>query len=410
MTDNIAIEPTVVPVVPIPEVVQFTKETILKMSGPDLRAAMKNPESRGLIEEALKTVTPEEIQQIAETPEELAAKEAGEKAEADRLAKEAADKVEVDRLAAEALVAEKAEADKKAIEAKAVADAEAAKKKKFVVEYQATDESGAPIGNKTHLEATSQEELIEKMKTAHIQAVRAFTRLKNQKVTFKKEEPITLPMSDAERIEVAKDLKAEDPAKAADAVKKLMNEELDKERAKAREAEEKANGERVSYQFMKNHMSDFNPCEANAQIIGNYIKENNLAWTVDNLEIAFANVESQLAPREVPPTPQPVAVVQPVVEIPAAPVVEIPVAPVAVAPVVEPASVVPPPAARPPQPRPGVNTGVVPGESLSGARPSNTKPGLTMKDIAKMSADEFRKAKRDPAFMKQLEALGIKPQ
>ena len=30
MTDNIAIEPTVVPVVPIPEVVQFTKETILK--------------------------------------------------------------------------------------------------------------------------------------------------------------------------------------------------------------------------------------------------------------------------------------------------------------------------------------------------------------------------------------------
>jgi hypothetical protein len=53
----------------------------------------------------------------------------------------------------------------------------------------------------------------------------------------------------------------------------------------------------VSKHFMRLHAQDFAPCEANASIIANYVTANKLDWTLDDLEIAFEAVQSQLAPK-----------------------------------------------------------------------------------------------------------------
>src|SRR5579859_2607683 len=52
---------------------------------------------------------------------------------------------------------------------------------KWFVDYQPMDETGKPIGRKTHLEADTPEELIEKQQQAHLEATRAYFRIKNAK-------------------------------------------------------------------------------------------------------------------------------------------------------------------------------------------------------------------------------------
>src|SRR5690348_10807022 len=151
---------------------------------------------------------------------------------------------------------------------------------KKVIEYQVTTEDGRPVGNPTHIEYTTEAELIEKMKTAHIHATRAFHRLKTQKTTFRQETPAQTGMSDQEILTEAAKIKSDDPAEAAAAVRKITGyDELQKEREQAAQAAEQARQERASYQFMRAHVNDFNPCEANAKIIGQYIQDNNLEWT-----------------------------------------------------------------------------------------------------------------------------------
>jgi hypothetical protein len=59
---------------------------------------------------------------------------------------------------------------------------------------------------------------------------------------------------------------------------------------------EEARQQAVSRQFMRLHVSDFAPCEANAQIIAQYMEQNQLPWTLDSLEIAYESVKNQLAP------------------------------------------------------------------------------------------------------------------
>jgi hypothetical protein len=111
----------------------------------------------------------------------------------------------------------------------------------------------------------------------------------------------------------------------------------------------------VSYTFRAAH-PEFNPVQANVQLITGYITERNQEWTLENLETAYKAVAKQLAPK--------------------------PVAPVAV-PVAAPAVAVTPTPAVPPVPQ------------------------LTRKDIGAMSADQFKAACADPEKAKQIESLGI---
>jgi len=402
-------------------VADLTWEDLKKMPTATFRQLLAHPEGKAKVDEL------------------IAARQA---AQAERERMEAGDVVEevipapdpeppvVETLAPEEETAAQAAAEtaaRLAAEASAVAEAariaaeEVAKPRKFVIDFQAEDENGNPIGNRTHLEASSQEELTEKMKTSYINAARAVDRLKKQKPTFKKDEVIKAP-TEAEMTQYADDINSDDPAKRLAAVRAIAAHESAASRAEADSEKEQARQAKVSLTFLGRHLADYNNCQANNEILGGFISDNNLEWTLDNLEIALQNVEAQLAPvaRQAPPAETaPTAVANTTVSaapatqvVPAAP--QAPVAPAAPAApeVVALASPAAPAANTPaavPVRRAGVNGGIVPGQTASGVRPMSKEPELTKKDIAKMSADEMkRRHKIDPKFYDKVNALFAK--
>lgn len=59
---------------------------------------------------------------------------------------------------------------------------------------------------------------------------------------------------------------------------------------------EAAREQAVSRVWLRLHATDFQPCEANANILGSKMQELGLPWTLENLEIAFSQVKDQLSP------------------------------------------------------------------------------------------------------------------
>lgn len=384
----------------------ITKDIIKKWSGEEMQKYMRDDATRARIVEVVEGLNPAEILLTDEETAALEAKaelEAQQAAEAEAAANaEALAQIEAARLAEENT---RLAAEAEAARLKAIEDA---KPKKIILEYQPEDENGNPIGRKTHLEAATWEEMSQKQKTAHIEATRAFHRLKTRqdKITPKKTEVEVVRMTDDEILQAANDLKSDDEDKAVAAQRKIDADRIIEERQALQVEKENARQAQVSYAFMRNHVADFNPCNANAQILSDYLRDNGWDWTVDNLEVAFAATESQLAPvpQAIPaPVQQPETTIQPtkqVVNPPAA-------APTAVAaPVVAPippvAPVVNPPAAAPRR----IGGGVIPGETLTG-RPTVSKPvGLTKKDIAKWSGPTMLKEmKSSPARRAEIERV-----
>ena len=277
---------------------------------------------------------------------------------------------------------------------------------KYVQDYQATDDNGASIGRPTHLEARTWPELAVKQREAHIQAVRWGHRLKQQKITFKETQPQNAQiLSDTDLLAAMKDLKSDDPQKQLEAIRKVQKNEQDKQEAQQKEIARQA---AVSRRFLDRHKEDFYNCEANVNQVKDYFLANpELVWTDDNLEICFETIESKLAPVPqaqvafVPPA-NPVAVT-PVVA-PAAAVTVTPVVPQAVQPVVATPVQVPAatntPAATP---RPGVNGGVVPGES-SAVRPGPSRPRkLTAEEVKSWSPEAMKKNMADKVMRPLIE-------
>jgi hypothetical protein len=316
-------------------------------------------------------------------------------------------------------------------------------KKKIIVQYQATAEDGTPIGRPTHIEGWSNEEIIEKMKVAHINAVRYAERVKRNRAqstealaqiqqTRKQNEQAEVEATAA--VEVA--AKEKDPAKLRNAISKVSKAERDTQIAQQTEFEK---GKIIGDIWMADHKEDFLPCKANSNIIGDWLKANNLELSYDNLEAAFMAEQKRLAKPEyraaveVFATPAPnapeVAPVAPVAPVVATPSIPAPTAPVAVpvtAPVLTPATqpsqpVVAAPSSTPVAApiaqsaarRPGVNGGLQPG-SLTAARPvvevipqTTTREAL-LKEIDKMSAKEFRKkVTTSKEYRERLIAAGI---
>jgi hypothetical protein len=325
------------------------------------------------------------------------------------------DVAEVERVRAQRVAEEAQRVEAQRLEAEAVA---AQVPKKIVLEYQVTDESGNAIGRPTHLEATSHEEMVAKVKEAHIQATRAFNRLKSQKVQSLKEatasgQIVTPPqaapsMSDEEMIAAIKALKSDDPKVALEAHRKLQADELAKQKAvsdaELARVNEDRRQEKVSHGFLNDHKHDFNPCEANINLIRDYFQENQLPWTRDNLEVALLAKSSELAgvvqptapvaPNPVPTATLPAAAVTTTVAVP--PVQAAPTATVAAIPPANPAVIVP---------RPGVNAGVVPGET-SGSRPTGTtSSGITVAEITSWDAKTMREKMRNPQLRAQIQAV-----
>jgi hypothetical protein len=369
-----------------------TRKKVMELSSEDLRRFMKDPVMRPAIDKALNEVIESIEVPVEPTQEELDAKAAEEaaKAEADKIAAEA----EAARLKAEA-------------EAKAVKDAEdariaaeAAKPKKFVFEFQAKDDEGNPIGRPTHLEAPTQEELNDKIKTSYENAVRALTRYKKQKeqLTFKKEEVKKGP-SVEEQVEAAKDLEDKDPVKKVAAIRKITNaDEVDKERIALAAEKESTRQAKESYDFLKAHLTDFNRCEANVKVLAEYLQANNLEWTVNNLEVAFVEEQSRLVPvveKPAPPVPVIPAPVDNTPPVQAAPIVE-PIAAPAQPPVVD----NPPAVVTPRRVTPDIQPG-----SLTGNRPIAKPAGLTKAEIKSWTGEQMRKEMRNPARRAEIDKV-----
>lgn len=109
-----------------------------------------------------------------------------------------------------------------------------------------------------------------------------------------------------------------------------MNERELKQREEALKKKELMEvGKSIANKFLRNHIRDFKPCEANHKILAAYLQAKGLDFSLANLEAAFAANKDQLAPVEVVTAPATPAPPTP----PAPPVVPEP--PVVVAPVEE---------------------------------------------------------------------------
>jgi hypothetical protein len=294
-------------------------------------------------------------------------------------------------------------------------------------EYQVRTEDGTPIGRPTSLIAGSLLELIGKQRIAHENATRAFARLKKQKVTFQQENKSVLTdeqiKAAAEAVIQEKDLK-----KAEDVVRAAIESQYAQREQEIASKNAQAEGRRISNEFLRNHLHDYKPCDANTNAISEYLKENRMEFTLDNLETAFEDLMSEdklvkvqtfqrtaepvanttdlaaassAAPVGTPPVSQPVAVQTPVAQL----VVEstLPAAATATTPVT----------ANQPQVtrRPGVNGGLTPG-TMSAHRPTVVDPAdarkVFMQKIDAMTTEQFKRFKADPLNVRQAATFGIK--
>lgn len=218
-------------------------------------------------------------------------------------------------------------------------------------QYQVTDDAGKPLGRPTVIHYNTDAELVEKIKAAHIEASRALWRRPDPKV-----EPVAPRLLTADEAKSAVDaIVSQNPDEAKSAIRRIVESEfgLTPETVKTLSEQREAaarNGE--TYRFLSGHLYEYNNCDANATILRDYLDRNNMAWTANNLEIAFSAERDRLIPVE-RPAPSPTVV-------PA-----------------EPANPVPPRRAP---------TGIAPG-STSGATRTTTG-GFTKADALKMAKEK----------------------
>jgi hypothetical protein len=160
---------------------------------------------------------------------------------------------------------------------------------------------------------------------------------------------------------------------------------------------------------------DYFICAANNAILEGHIRDNNLAYTADNLEIAYEAVLPKLAEKPKPvsapvqeptPVPNPAPVAVATIPAAAAPIVQptpapaptpasvAALAPAAVAPSAAPAAPNAVPAAQPPV------TGIQPGELSGVSTPASATPvKLSRKDILNMPKEELKRRMKNPDFV-----------
>lgn len=294
-------------------------------------------------------------------------------------------------------------------------------KKKFVLTSQVTDDFGNPVGPPQTFEADTLDELLEKKDAAHRNAAaklyetRAQVKL-GQVLEPDPEEPLHTfeerQLTADEMVAVNKMLN--DPAKAAQAHKILLEAQLgapiDVIRAKFRNLEitERVDFIRTEVSAFRQENPDYVECEANKDKIEKYMTKYNLRWNRKNLKTAFEDLKSsglmitqvQKAPESVPAPATPAAAEVPT---PApAPTPEIPAAATKA-----PEIPAPPTEVRPKQSSSGLGRGNSSAAPAGGPKAPEA-PGITIRDINKMSAAEYAKACENPEFRKQVEALYAK--
>jgi len=401
----------------------------------DLKSAMRNPSQLAAVNALLQTPEGKAIASDMLNDPDYVPKPRGAAPTPEEATQIAADLAIANQQEAEAAAAKLAEvAQPKAAEV--VPPAPVEEKKKIVLDYQVTSEDGTPLGRPTHIEGWSWEEVSEKQKQAHINAVRYAERVKKNKVTSieartqqkQAEEQVQKSEQEAS-VAVEEAAKEKDPIKLKNAISKVSKADRDAEIARETA---KAQGAVIGNAWVADHKEDFQPCEANAKIIGDWLTTNQLGLSYENLELAFVANETRLAK----PVPQ-----APVVEAPAVAVANPPANASAVPAVATPSITAPPAAsaepvstpvtqasqpavaapettsvaasnAQPATRRPGVNGSLPPG-TMSAQRPvAQQQPQTTtraelLKDMKKMSSDELRKKLKNTEYVSKLRAAGI---
>lgn len=264
-----------------------------------VNALLQTPEGKKIAYEMMND--PDYVPFSKRTPDpDEAAQIAADQAEADRQAQAAEAQRQADELAANAADASKA------VETPTTVVPPVEEKKKYVIDYQVTDEdSGRAIGRSTHFESfgTEVEALrvfVEKLKAAHINAVRYAERIKTNRFkqsaasleATERSVAATAAQAESDRL-AAEAAKEQDPAKMQEAVKKAASAQRDADIARKAAIE---HGRIIGQTWMEDHKHDFLPCDASTNILGKYLKDNNLVLSYDNLEKAFAAVKHQLPP------------------------------------------------------------------------------------------------------------------
>jgi hypothetical protein len=195
-------------------------------------------------------------------------------------------------------------------------------KTKYTCVFPLTDENGKPLLDRnnqpriTNLIADSHAELVLKIAESNIRAMRNLAKAQDRariletRTATPAVAPVDLtvrPMTAEQKVEVG--LELQDPRKAADAVQRVVESVVPKRIAAevSRQGKESdfERGKRIGKEFAELHFDDYFACQANADILTNWLRAQNppLGFTSDNLEIAFAKCYARLAQRPSDPPP-----------------------------------------------------------------------------------------------------------
>lgn len=254
---------------------------------------------------------------------------------------------------------------------------------KWVIDFQTTDKEGNPLGNPTHLEADTQKELLEKMKEANILMARSYHELKTgkskpdlSKATQRKtSEYKPREWTAEEAFEVTNQVQS--PTQLRKGIRKAVEDELGmsfEELRENRRIAQQVHQANIATAFVSAHRNEYHACPQNEKAMYDYMQENNLAYTIENLSTTFNYLKDSLIP------------------IPQA------------APVVSEEGNASPPAAKP---RSASTSGLLPGET-SGNRPAPGRTSgkqLTWAQVDAWSEQEWERNFRDPVIRAQVDAL-----
>jgi hypothetical protein len=190
---------------------------------------------------------------------------------------------------------------------------------KYTISYPLTDESGQPMLDRnqkpryTNLIADSPAELVKKQAQANLEVARALERSSRRFDTLSSRTPTKKaaatelkgkPLTQEETVQVGLDM--QDPRKAAGAVQRVVEsvvpvKEITNEVQRQGQKIDLSERDKIALRFIGKNKDTYLAIEANNAMLNQYLVANDLAFTVENLEIAAAT----LGPKLVPPRSAP---------------------------------------------------------------------------------------------------------
>lgn len=148
--------------------------------------------------------------------------------------------------------------------------------------------------------ASTKDELIEKLFTAQTNASKRINELKSERqkllatVEPDPEQPNTnykpRTLSNEEELEIANDLQSNPSGALAKALEAILGAPLSEVRQTLADVKRRDEVMSIGKQFIERH-PEYPVTAQNEKLMGEYIQKNKLAWTLKNLELAFADLQ-----------------------------------------------------------------------------------------------------------------------